>query len=131
MSRLPLLEEHPPALRFVLAGVVPVLFGALTGYFLGVSEGAYLLLSVIAIVGGIGAGFDHVGPGAGARRGLLGGTLFSTSILIAHEIHGATAKADLPEPAILIVPLFAVLGAGFGALGGWLRARAIDRAAPA
>lgn len=128
MSALPLLEEHPPALRFVLAGVVPVLFGALTGYFLGVSEGAYLLLSVLSIVGGVGAGFDHVGPGPGARRGLLGGTLFSSSILIAHEIHGAAAEADLPDPAILIVPLFALLGAGFGAFGGWLRARAIGRA---
>ena len=131
MRHLPLLEEHPPAVRFLLAGVVPVLFGALTGYFLGVSEGAYLLLSVIAIVGGIGAGFDHVGPRAGAGRGLLGGTLFSASILIAHEIHGATAKADLPDPAILIVPLFALLGACFGALGGWLRARTVDRAAAA
>jgi len=131
MSSLPLLEDHPPAVRFLLAGAVPVLFGALTGYFLGVSEAAYLILSVLAIVGGVGAGFDHVGSAAGARRGVLGGTLFSSAILIAHEIHGASAKADLPEPAILIVPLFALLGACFGALGGWLRARAIDRAAPA
>ena len=78
----PLLAEHPAWLRVVLAGAVPVLFGALTGYFLGV-----------------------------------------------HEIHGATAKADLPDPAVLLIVATAVLGVAFGAIGGYLRARA--RARPA
>ena len=81
------------------------------------------MLSVLAVLGGIGAGFDHVGAGAGARRGLLGGTLFGAAVLIAHEIHGATAEADLPEPAILLVVATALLGVLFGALGGYLRAR--------
>jgi hypothetical protein len=125
----PLLAEHPAWLRVVLAGAVPVLYGALTGYFLGVSEGTYLVLSVIAVLGGIGAGFDHDGAAAGAKRGLLGGTLFGASVLIAHEIHGATAKADLPEPAVLLVVATALLGVAFGAIGGYLRARA--RARPA
>jgi hypothetical protein len=129
VHRLPLLEEHPLPLQLVLAGVVPLAFGALTGYFLGTSEGAYLVCSVIAILGGIGAGFDHLGPGEGAKRGILGGTLFSAGILIAHEIHGAEAQAEIPHPAILIVPIFAILGMLFGALGGWLRDRATTRAA--
>ena len=72
----------------------------------------------------MGAGFDHLGAGAGARRGLVAGLIFGGSILIAHEIHGAEAKADLPDPAILLVVLTAALGAGFGALGGLLRLRA-------
>ena len=129
MHRLPLLEEHPLPLQVFLAGVVPFAFGLLTGYLLGVSEGAYTILSLLAVIGGIGAGFDHQGPGEGAKRGLLGGTLFSVGILIAHEIHGAEAKADIPHPAILIVPIFVILGVLFGALGGWLRDRATAKAA--
>ena len=129
MHRLPLLEEHPLPLQVFLAGVVPFAFGLLTGYLLGVSEGAYTILSLLAIIGGIGAGFDHHGAAAGAKRGLLGGALFSVGILIAHEIHGAEAKAEIPDPAILIVPIFVILGALFGALGGWLRERATAKAA--
>jgi hypothetical protein len=129
MGQLPLLEEHPLPLRIFLAGVVPAAFGALTGYFLWSSEAAYLVCSLIAVVGGIGAGFDHVGVGAGARRGLLGGTLFSVALLLAHEIHGAEPLAEVPEPEILIVPVFALLGVLFGALGGWLRERSLARSA--
>jgi len=119
----PLLEEHPRPVQILLAVVVPALYGALTGYTLGVSKATYLILSIIGVVGGIGAGFDHLGARAGARRGLLAGSIFGASILIAHEIHGATAKADLPHPAILLVLITALLGAAFGALGGRLRAR--------
>ena len=105
MRTLPLLEEHPRPLQFVLVVVVPALFGALTGYILGVSEPVYLVFSLIGIVGGIGAGYDHVGARAGALRGIVAGLVFGSSILIAHEIHGAVAKADLPEPEILLVVL--------------------------
>jgi hypothetical protein len=120
----PLLEEHPRSLQIVLAGIVPAVYGAITGYFLGVSEGTYLVLSILGVVGGIAAGFDHLGTAAGAKRGLMAGTIFGSAILIAHEIHGATAKADLPHPGILLVVITALLGAGFGAIGGRLRARA-------
>jgi hypothetical protein len=61
---------------------------------------------------------------AGALRGALGGVLFGSSILIAHEIHGAKAEAHLPEPAIVLVPVITALGIAFGALGGWIRQRA-------
>jgi hypothetical protein len=124
----PLLAEHPLGLRILLAGVVPVVDGALTGYFLGVSEGAYLVLSLIGILGGIGAGFDHLGARAGALRGIGAGLLFGGAILIAHEIHGADAKANLPHPGVLLVVITALLGAAFGAVGGWLRVRATPAA---
>ena len=125
MKLPPLLNEHPRSLQVFLAIILPAAYGAVTGYFLGVSEGTYLVLSIIGILGGIGAGFDHLGARAGAKRGVLAGLIFGSSILIAHEIHGATAKADLPDPAILLVVLTTLLGAGFGALGGYLRQRAM------
>jgi hypothetical protein len=120
----PRLSEHPPAVRVLLAGVVPAVYGALTGWLLGVSEPVYLVLSVLGILGGIGAGFDHLGAAAGAKRGLLAGALFGGFILIGHELHGEEAKAELPEPAILLVVVTTVLGVAFAAWGGRLRARA-------
>ena len=120
----PLLAEHPRWVQVSLAVVLPALFGALTGYFLGVSEATYLVLGLLGVLGGIAAGFDHHGADAGARRGFLGGAIFGTSILIAHEISGADPKADIPDPAILLIVLTTVLGVAFGTLGGWLRARA-------
>jgi hypothetical protein len=123
----PLLLEQPRSVQVLLAVVLPALYGALTGYFLGVSEVTYLVLSALGVIGGIGAGFDHLGVAAGARRGLIAGSIFGGSILVAHEIHGAEAKADLPHPAILLIVITTVLAVGFGALGGWLRERATGR----
>jgi hypothetical protein len=119
----PLLKEHPRYLQFLLAVALPVAYGAVTGYFLGVSEVTYLVLSILGVLGGIGAGFDHMGAKIGFRRGIVAGLLFGSSILIAHEIHGADAKADLPDPETVLVAVTTGLGAAFGALGGWLRER--------
>ena len=131
MRTPPLLEEHPRSVQILLAIVLPAAYGAVTGYFLGVSEGTYLVLSVLGVLGGIGAGFDHAGAAAGAKRGILAGSIFGAAILIAHEIHGAEAEAHLPDPAVLLVVITTVLGVAFGALGGWLRARASAGAGPA
>jgi len=125
----PLFSEMPRTAQIVLGGVIPAAYGAVTGYFLGENEAVYLVLSVIGIVGAIGAGFDHVGAKAGARRGVLAGSLFGGFILIAYELRGEPAKADLPDPAILLVVLTTVLAIGFAALGGWLRQRAIRKGA--
>ena len=129
MRQPPLLAEHPRPVQFILAVVLPAAFGALTGYILGVSEPVYLVFSLLGVLGGIGAGYDHVGTRAGALRGTVAGIIFGSSILIAHEIHGAEPKAHLPHPEILLVVVTTALGAAFGALGGWLRARAIRGAA--
>jgi hypothetical protein len=67
--------------------------------------------------------------GRRVERGLIAGSIFGASILLAHEIHGAEAKAELPEPAILLVVLTTVLGVGFAALGGWFRERTTRREA--
>lgn len=131
MKPLPLLREHPRSIQFVLAIAVPTLFGGLTGYLLGVSEPVYLIFSVVGIVGAVGAGFDHLGARAGAGRGIVAGSIFGASILIAHEIHGAHATAHLPEPAILLVVVTTVLGCAFAALGGRLRKRVERREEPA
>ena len=123
MKLAPLLSEHPRSVQFLLAFVLPAAYGALTGYFLGVSEPVYLILSIVGIVGALGAGLDHVGARAGAARGAIAGSVFGAAILIAHEIDGSEAEAHLPEPAIVLVVITTVLAVAFAALGGWLRER--------
>jgi hypothetical protein len=126
----PLLSEHPRSVQILLVVVLPIVGGALCGLLLGLSEPIYLIASVIGIAGGYFAGFDHVGAGPGARRGFVGGLLFGASILIAHEIHGEEAKAELPHPEILLVLITTVLGVALGALGGRARAKR-ERVEPA
>jgi hypothetical protein len=128
MALPPLLAEHPRPVQAVLAVVVPAVFGAITGIFLGISEPVYVVLALLGVLGGVAAGFDHLGAANGARRGALGGVLFGGFILIAHELSGEEAEAHLPEPAVVLVVVTTVLGVLLGALGGWLRARAQRRA---
>lgn len=123
MSRPPLLVERPQSGQIALALVVPFIFGAVAGIFLGVSEVVYLALSLLAVLGGIAAGFEHVGVLAGAKRGVLGGFLFGSGILIAFELTGGEARVGLPEPAILLIVVTTLIGAALGALGGAVRIR--------
>jgi hypothetical protein len=118
MALPPLLSSRPPAQQIVLANAVPALFGLVTGLLLGVSEPAYLVCSLLGILGGYGAGLEHPTAGDGATRGVIGGLLFGSFILFGHEITGAEAKVHLPEPAIVLVAITTILGALLGALGG-------------
>src|SRR6476469_5329418 len=98
MLHQPLLLDRPFPVQLILAVVLPVAFGLLTGYVLGVSEGGYLVLSLLGILGGLGAGYDHLGADQGFVRGILGGLLFGLSILVAHSGFGQQAQADVPPP---------------------------------
>jgi hypothetical protein len=125
----PLFSNMPRPAQAFLGVILPALYGLLTGYFLGENEAIYLVLSVIGIVGAVGAGFDHAGAKAGALRGVVAGSLFGGFILIAYELRGEPAKAELPDPAILLVVVTTLLAVAFAALGGWLRQRAMQRGA--
>jgi hypothetical protein len=120
----PLHDERPRALQFLLAVVVPVVYGGVTGWFLGKSEGAWIVLNLLAAIGGVGGGFDHIGAAAGAQRGAIGGALFGAAVLIGHEIQGSDPITSIPKPGILLIVLTVFFGVLLGALGGWLRARA-------
>jgi hypothetical protein len=119
----PLLADRPRPVQLLLAVVVPTVYGAVAGIFLGISEGIYLALTLAGILGAVGAGLEHVGAAAGALRGILAGAIFGAAILVAHEIAGTDAKADLPDPAVGLVVVTVVFGAAFAALGGWIRRR--------
>jgi hypothetical protein len=113
------LRSRPLVAQIVVAVVVPLAFGALCGYLLGVSKIAYLLVAgPVAILGGYLAGMEHKGQGEGALRGLWGGLLFGGAILLVSEATGKDPKADLPDPKIVLMAITGGLGAILGAFGG-------------
>jgi len=114
-----LFRTQPIGLKIVLAGIVPALFGAVTGWALGADEAAYIALALLGIAGGYFAGLEHDNPRDGALRGLVGGTLFGGFILLTNEIIGEEPEAELLEPHIILI----AFTAGFGVLLGVLGAR--------
>ena len=121
MHNVELLRNRSNALEFVICVVVPLAFGIVTGILLGISEPVYLVLSILGIAGGFVAGLEHEYALEGMYRGLLGGLLFGTGILLANGIADEAPKAHLPDPEMLLVAITAVFGAALGAWGGRVR----------
>lgn len=107
--------------------MLPTATGALAGVFLGISAAVYWVIGVIAFIGGIHAGFEHADPWDGAARGLVGGTLYGTGLLLAHAIAGNDAKVSLPDFEPILVVFTAIIGVLLGALGGKIRGSAMQR----
>jgi hypothetical protein len=127
----PLLLSRPALTRVTLALVVPSAYGFLTGVALDKSKGVYLVLIVLAAIGGVLGGFEMYGPGQGAVRGFIGGTLFGAFILLAHQVVSGDATVKLPDPAIVYLAFTIIPGIALGAWGGQIRLNLEDRPADA
>jgi hypothetical protein len=125
----PLFRDRPRVVQVIAGGVVPAVFGAVVGLVLGESAAGYYGLQVLAVAGGILAGFEHRDGWGGADRGLVGGALFGTSVLIAHELAGTHATVALPSFPPILAVFTAIIGMLLGALGGRLGRAARDRPA--
>jgi hypothetical protein len=123
MEAPPLLLKRTPNQQIILAIVVPAVFGLICGILLGVSKQVYLLLQLLAAIGGVGAGYEMESASEGAGRGFAGGMLFGTFILFGNAFAGLDEKMDLPSPHILLPVFTTIFGVLLGALGGALRAR--------
>ena len=123
MSSVTLLRERSHGAEMALVVAVPIIFGAITGYFLGESEAVYTVLALLGIVGGFFAGLEHEGALEGFYRGILGGLLFGTAILVTNGLIDEEPKAHLPDPEVMLIVITGAFGAALGALGGWLRER--------
>jgi len=119
----PLLRSRPEGAQVALIVVVPAVYGFLTGVALGASEAVYLVMNLLAVIGGYLAGFDHDELGEVAPRGAVGGSLFGSFILLAHEVTGAKENVELPHPEVVLVVATAVGGVLLGTLGTLTRRR--------
>jgi hypothetical protein len=126
-----LLRDRPRPVQIVIGGVVPAVIGAVAGVLVGVSTGAYWVVAVLAGVGGFVAGFEHQDGWGGADRGLVGGAIYGTALLLAHTIAGTHAKVSLGSFPPLLAVVTAIFGMLLGAAGGRLaRMQRHRRAAP-
>jgi len=125
----PLFRDRPVAVQVILAIVLPIAFGALCGFELGSSKPAFQILMLVAGLGGVGAGFEHPGARPGAVRGVVGGVLFTAALVLMFEVRSLPALTPLPAALPVTAVGYAAGGPLLGALGGWLRARSIARAA--
>jgi hypothetical protein len=118
-----LIDERSTGQEIALIVGGPGLAGIIAGVALGISEPLYLVVSFLAIAGGYAAGMEHAGTVEGFYRGLIGGLLFGTLILLTNGVLDKAPKADLPDPAQWLVVITTVFGCFLGALGGRSRAR--------
>jgi hypothetical protein len=119
-----LFRDRPRPVQIVLGGVVPALFGAVAGILVGASTGGYWALAAVVSIGGVLAGLEHEDGWGGADRGLVGGAVYGTALLVAHAIAGTHAKVSLGSFPPLLAVVTAIIGMFLGALGGRL-ARAL------
>ncbi len=121
----PYFDDRPFAVQMVVGIVVPVLFGIVTGLALGWNAVVYwVLVGPLAIVGGVLAGTEHKSTEDGFVRGVIGGLVYGSFVLIGFEIANTDAKAYLGEPHVGLVLVTTVVGAILGALGAYVRSRA-------
>jgi hypothetical protein len=118
-----LLRTRPLPLQLVLAAIIPLAYGALCGWLATVNKTAYVVLTLLAVVGAYVAGQEHRGAREGAVRGLVGGALFGGGILAVLEAIDKQPKADLPHPRIILLAITILVGVVAGALGGRRRAK--------
>jgi hypothetical protein len=127
----PLLADRPPAVRFALTYVTPVLAGYATGTMLGVSGAAWAIANVLATLGGLLAGFDHDDRRDAARRGATGGLLFGLALVLADASVVDARVAAIADPAILQAVVTTTAGTLLALAGCAVRARLARRAAVA
>jgi hypothetical protein len=114
-----LFRDRARPAQIVLGGVIPAIFGIAAGILIGVSTGAYWAIAAVVAIGGIVAGFEHQDGWGGADRGLVGGAIYGTALLVAHAIAGTHAKVSLGSFPPFLAVLTAIIGMFLGALGGW------------
>jgi hypothetical protein len=113
-----LFRDRPLPVQILVGGVAPAALGALAGILIGASNAAYWVLSVIAGLGAFIAGFEHRDGWGGADRGMVGGVIYGTALLLVHALVGTHAKVSLGSVPPLLVLITAAVGAVLGAIGG-------------
>src|ERR671918_295013 len=128
----PAFEDRSPVEQIVGGVVVTIVFGLVTGFALGWNEIVYyVLVGPIALAGGFLAGMEHRGTDVGLVRGVMGGLIYGSYILLGLEILNEEPEAYLGEPQAGLVFVTTIVGAIVGALGAASRVRRERAVSPA
>ena len=119
----PFLDERPWPVQVILVGIVPMAFGFLCGWILDSSGTVYLVLQVLAAIGGYLAGFDHDVTRHAFIRGIIGGLLFGGFVLIGHHVQGGDDHGLIPDQELVLLVFTAGIGSLLGMLGARTRTR--------
>ena len=127
----PLFRDRSRAMQVLLGGVVPALVGVVAGVLLGVASAAYWVVAVLAGVGSFLAGFEHRDGWGGADRGVVGGAIYGTALLVTHAVVGTHAKVSLGSFPPFLAVITAIIGMLLCAAGGRLARLQRERAGTA
>jgi hypothetical protein len=123
-----LFRDRSRPMQVLLGGVIPAAIGALAGVLVGVSAVAYWVVGALAGIGALLAGLEHRDGWGGADRGMVGGAIYGTALLLAHQLAGTHAKVSLGSFKPLLAVFTAVVGILLGACGGRLARAQRERA---
>lgn len=114
----PMFRERSERARVVVGAVVPALIGGLAGVLVGVSAAAYWVIALLAAVGAVLGGFEHADGWDAADRGFLGGLIYGSALLLAHELAGTHPKVSLGSVPAFLVVITTLAGTLLSAAGG-------------
>src|SRR5437762_10642185 len=103
--------DRPVFARVFAVVILPGVFGAICGFFLGHSKPVYIGLQVVAAIGGYIAGWEHRSSREAALRGLCGGLVFGGAILLLHQLTGDKPTVKLPDPPVVLLGFTGGIGA--------------------
>ncbi len=115
-----LFRDRSRPVQIVLGGIIPAIVGAGAGVLIGASVAGYWIIAVVAGLGSVVSGFEHLDGWGGADRGLVSGAIYGTALLVAHAIAGTHAKVSLGSFPPLLAVVTAIIGMFLCALGGRL-----------
>lgn len=120
-------DRSRPA-QVVIGGVIPAVIGALAGVLVGASAAAYWVVAILAGVGAFVSGFEHLDGWGGADRGVVGGAIYGTALLLMHALVGTQAKVSLGSFPPFLAVVTAIVGMLLAAAGGRIARARRERA---
>ena len=116
-------EDRPVRLQALAVIAGPVVLGTAAGIAVAGSATVYWVLQAVALLGGLLGGMEHRSVSTAADRGLLGGLVFGSSLLLAHAIDGRAAAVSLGSMPGFLVVITGVFGAALASAGALARRR--------
>jgi hypothetical protein len=118
-----LFASRPGRVQIVLVVLVPAILGGIAGLVLPPVPALYIVIQVVAVIGGLLAGLEHRNAGEAALRGLGGGFFFGCGIIVLHALSGGDDHHYLGQLPIVLPVITAAFGALFAVIGSLVRRR--------